>query len=196
MLAGFFATNIRKGRGEFGMWLHRQDSAVAIEKSRVRRKRRMENRRCIGGRRDDLVLMRTGDRDLLPVDHAVTRQDIIDVAPDPPALLRLGAPNSQAPGRSIGGRSRRRPSAFALHGRADEALERRDPVEIVVDAGGRSRDQDGVQPGGIGQRLSVPSQPSQSSSKHPPRGSSVRTSAERSHAARDALTKRDRFRRS
>jgi len=39
--------------------------------------------------------------------------------------------------------------------RAHKALERRDPVEIVVDAGRRSREQNGFQRGGIGQRFSV-----------------------------------------
>src|SRR5580700_9124858 len=80
---------MRKGGGEFGMRLHRQRRAVGVEQSRMRRKRRMENRLCLGGWLDDLVLMRTRDRDLFSVDRAVIGHDIIDVAADPPALLRL-----------------------------------------------------------------------------------------------------------
>ena len=40
-------------------------------------------------------------------------------------------------------------------GRANKTFERCDPVEIVIDAGRRSRDQDGIQVFGIGQRFPV-----------------------------------------
>src|ERR1700733_11652008 len=104
----------------------------------MRRKRRMENRRCVGGWLDDLVLMRTRDCDLFSIDHAVIGQDIIDVATDPPALLRLAHHAAQRLSDQLMAKadSDHRNSRFIR--RPYKALERRDPVEIVVDAGGRS----------------------------------------------------------
>ena len=118
-------------------------------------------RREIGGqdrpgarwRRDDLILVRAGERDARALDQAIARCDVVDVPPDAPAFLRLAHRAAQRLCDQLMAEADADHRHLLVVGCAHESLERRDPVERVVDAGRGAGDEDRLQSFDIRQRL-------------------------------------------
>src|SRR6185312_2577567 len=106
-------------------------------------------------RLDHLVLVRGGNRDPLAVDDAVAGRDVVDMPSDAPTLFGLLDPSAEHLGHQLVAEADPDHGNLARIGRAHEIFERRDPVELIVDAGRGAGDEDGLQGPGIGKPLAV-----------------------------------------
>jgi len=132
------------------VWLHRERGAAGVEHARMRREIRGQDRPGARWWRDDLILVRAGERDARALDQAIVRGDVVDVPPDaqPFSDLRTVPPT---PARSIDGRSRRRRSASFCRGPcARNPSSGAIQSNRVVDAGRGAGDEDRLQPSDIG----------------------------------------------
>src|SRR6185295_2839671 len=102
---------------------------------------------------DRIVLVRAGDRDTRALDQVIARCDVVDVPPETPAFLRLAHRAAQRPRDQLMAEADADHRHLVVVGCAHECLERRDPVERVVDAGRGAGDEDRLQPFEIRQRL-------------------------------------------
>src|SRR6185503_11498761 len=98
-----------------------------------------------GWRRDDLILVRAGEGNTRSLDHPVAWRDVIDVPPEAKALLRLAHRAAQRLCDQLMTEADTDHRHLPVVGCAHESLERRDPVEPVVDASRSAGDEDRLQ---------------------------------------------------
>src|SRR5581483_853403 len=94
-----------------------------------------------------------GERDVLAIDDAVPRRDIVDMPPDAPAFFRLPHHAAERLCHQLVAEAdsdHRNPARMSL---AYKVLQRRDPVELIIDARWRARDQDRLQGRQLRKRL-------------------------------------------
>src|SRR5690348_12784645 len=106
-------------------------------------------------RLDHLVLMRGGNCNALAVDDAIAGRDVIDVSSDAPAFLGLAYNTAEGLGHQLVAEAYANHRNLAGIGAAHKILQRRNPLETVVNAGRRAGDQDRLQRVGVWKRLAI-----------------------------------------